>query len=84
MILKDLTLQVCQWRKEKKLRDILRAFKDHSFLLTAQKLQASAEGIVSSQSKFSPNIDFKSTTDFSNDMRTLVALTNNALLLTGN
>ena len=58
------------------------AFKDHSFPLTAQKLQASAEGIVSSQSKFSPNIDFKSMTDFSNDMRTSVALTNNALLLT--
>ena len=58
------------------------AFKDHSFSLTTQKLQASAEGIVSSQSKFSPNIDFKSMTDFSNDMRTSVALTNNALLLT--
>ena len=58
------------------------AFKDHSFPLTAQKLQASVEGIVSSQSKFSPNIDFKSMTDFSNDMRTSVALTNNALLLT--
>ena len=58
------------------------AFKDHSFPLTAQKLQSSVEGIVSSQSKFSPNIDFKSMTDFSNDMRTSVALTNNALLLT--
>ena len=58
------------------------AFKDHSFPLTAQKLQASVEGIVLSQSKLSPNIDFKSMTDFSNDMRTLVALTNNALLLT--
>ena len=58
------------------------AFKDHSFPLTAQKLQASVEGIVLSQSKLSPNIDFKSMTDFSNDMRTLVALTYNALLLT--
>ena len=58
------------------------AFEEHFFPLTAQKLQASAEGIVSSQSKFSPNIDFKSMTDFSNDIRTSVALTNNALLLT--
>ena len=58
------------------------AFEEHFFPLTAQKLQASAEGIVSSQSKFSPNIDFKSMTDFFNDIRTSVALTNNALLLT--
>ena len=57
------------------------SFKDPIFPLTAQKVQHSAEDIVSTKAKFAPNIDFKAMTELSEDCRRSIALLNNALLM---
>ena len=57
------------------------SFKDPIFPLTAQKVQHSAEDIVSPKAKFAPNIDFKAMTELSEDCRRSIAQLNNALLM---